>query len=179
MKILILTGSPRSNGTTALLAEQFAIGAKEAGHEVVKIDTAKLDIKPCKSCYYCRKNDDKCAFDDDMANIYPEILSADMIAFVTPLYYFGISAQLKSVIDRFFAINTTLQQSHKKAVLLSAGGDTENWAMTALKLSYETICRYLNMEDMGQVLALGCYQREDMENSEYPEIARKLGQNIK
>ena len=51
--------------------------------------------------------------------------------------------------------------------------------MTALKLSYETICRYLNMKDMGQIISLGCYQREDMENSEYPEMARKLGQSIK
>lgn len=51
--------------------------------------------------------------------------------------------------------------------------------MTALKLSYETICHYLNMKDMRQIIALGCYQREDMENSEYPEMARKLGQSIK
>ncbi|MGN1032094.1 MAG: flavodoxin family protein [Intestinibacter sp.] len=182
MKILILTGSPRTKGTTALLAEQFAIGAKEAGHDVVRFDTAKLNIKPCQSCYSCRKsdkNDSKCAFNDDMTAIYPEILSADMIVFVTPVYYFGISAQLKSAIDRFFAINTNLRESHKKAILLAAGGDEEGWAMTALKLSYETICRYLNMKDMGQIIALGCYQREDMENSGYPEIARKLGQSIK
>ena len=179
MKILVLTGSPRAKGTTALLAEQFAIGAKEAGHEVVRFDTAKLNVKPCMSCYHCRKNDDKCVLDDDMQNIYPEVLSADMIVFVTPVYYFGISAQLKAAIDRFFAINTKLQDAHKKAVLLSAGGDEEGWAMTALKLSYETICRYLNMKDMGQIIALGCYQREDMENSEYPEMARKLGQSIK
>ena len=56
MKILILTGSPRSKGTTSLLADEFAKGAKEAGHEVVRFDTGILNIRPCIGCHHCQNN---------------------------------------------------------------------------------------------------------------------------
>ena len=97
MKILILTGSPRSKGTTSLLADEFSKGAKEAGNEVVRFDTGILNIRPCIGCHHCQKNGtNKCVSDDAMTRLYPEILSADLIAFITPVYYFGISTQLKN-----------------------------------------------------------------------------------
>ena len=64
MKILILTGSPRSKGTTSLLADEFAKGAKEAGHEVVRFDTGILNIRPCIGCHHCQNNGtNKCVSD--------------------------------------------------------------------------------------------------------------------
>lgn len=179
MKILVLTGSPRSKGTTSLLADEFVKGAKEAGHEVVRFNTGILNIRPCVACYHCQKSaENKCVSDDAMTRVYLEILSADLIAFVTPLYYFGMSTQLKTAIDRFFSINKKIRKFPKKSVLLAACGDSEEWAMAPLKLHYETICRYLRFEDMGQVLAYSCTEREDMENSKYPEMARELGRSL-
>ncbi|MHC1719211.1 MAG: flavodoxin family protein [Clostridiaceae bacterium] len=178
MKVLILAGSPHIGGTTALLADEFESGAMGAGHKIVRFDTAKLDVHPCIGCYYCRSNDGKCVYKDDMVKIYPELLTADAVVLSTPLYYFGMTAQLKSAVDRFFAINPLLRESRKKLYLLAAGNDTEAWAMDALKAHYYTLCRYLRWEEGGMVLAAGANSRKDVENSEYQKMARSLGAGL-
>lgn len=179
MKILMLTGSPHAKGTTALLADEFCTGATEIGHEVIRFDMAKLKISPCLGCDHCGKNEGRCVHSDDMEKIYPHLMDADAIVFVTPLYYFGMSAQLKRGIDRFYAINTALRQMTKGAYLIAAGADKDDWAMDALKLNFTTICRYLNWHNAGSVLAFGAATRDDIKNSDYLKQARKLGSEVK
>ncbi len=178
MKVLILTGSPHIRGTTALLADEFCIGAEKAGHDIIRYDAAKSDIKPCIGCYHCRRNDGKCVYNDDMSQIYPHLLAADAVVFVTPLYYFGMSSQLKSVIDRFFSVNAALREKPKQLLLIAACGDRDEWAMDALIAHYHSICRYLNWAEAGMVLAIGSYTREDAEKSDYPKMARNLGETL-
>lgn len=178
MKVLVLTGSPHLQGTTAFLADEFCIGAKEAGHEVVRFETAKLSIHPCTGCYHCRKNDGKCVYDDDMSHIYPHLLTADAVTFVTPLYYFGMTAQLKRTIDRFFSVNPILREIPKKLFLIAAGNDKDDWAMDALKAQFQAICRYLHWQEGGMVLAFGSNTRQDVENSQYQTMARSLGTGL-
>ena len=93
-------------------------------------------------------------------------------------YYFGMSAQLKKVIDRFFAINDLLRSKPKKAVLLATCGDAEEWVMEPLVAHYKAICQYLHWEDAGQILATGVYDRAAIEDTPYPEQARILGKHI-
>jgi multimeric flavodoxin WrbA len=178
MKVLVLTGSPHKQGTTAFLASEFCAGATEAGHEIIRFDTAKLDIHPCIACYHCRNNDGKCIYNDDMLQIYPHLLEADAIVLVTPLYYFGMTAQLKRVIDRFFSVNALLRQSPKKLLLISAGNDNDSSAMDAIIAHYRTLCRYLNWQEGGMVLALGADTRADVENSAYQLMSRDLGASL-
>ncbi len=109
MKIVMLLGSPQKHGSSNLLAEQFIKGATEAGCSVSVIDTAHANVRPCTGCVRCGYSG-PCAQKDDMGSeggkvhgIKAEILGADMVVFVTPLYYYGMSAQLKTVIDRFCA----------------------------------------------------------------------------
>jgi multimeric flavodoxin WrbA len=177
MKILILTGSPRKKGNSRLLAEAFAKGAAEAGHEITRFDTADLDIHPCIACEYCRKDGhDTCVFKDDMQSIYPQLIAADLVVLATPLYYFGIAAQLKAAIDRFFAHNLKIRD--KQAVLLAACGDGEEWVGEALKAHYLTICRYCRWQDAGMVVALGQYEIGDVEKSDYLAQAEALGKSL-
>lgn len=178
MKVLVLTGSPHLNGTTALLADEFCIGAKEAGNEVIRFETSKLNIHPCTGCDHCRKNDSKCVFNDDMSQIYPHLIAADAVVLVTPLYYFGMTAQLKSAIDRFYSVNSVLREKPKKLSLIAAGADSGDWAMDALKVHFNAVCRYLRWQECGMVLALGAKTRKAAENSEYTSMARNLGKNI-
>ncbi|HCX04939.1 MAG TPA: flavodoxin family protein [Clostridiales bacterium] len=175
MKILVLTGSPHHKGTTAYLADKFCEGAVEAGHEVHRVNTAKIDVKPCLGCDYCRRNDGECVYSDDMQKIIPYLLEADGIAFVSPLYYFGITAQIKRVIDRFYAVNSKLRSKAKKTFLISAGSDEEAWAMESIKLHFRTMCRYLNWQPSGELLVLGAATREDVEGSIYSQEAKVLG----
>ena len=100
MKIVILQGSPNRNGSTAILTEEFSRGAREAGHSITRFDLADMDVKPCTGCVACGY-EGPCVQHDDSQKIRAEILSADMLVFATPLYYYGMSAQLKTVVDRF------------------------------------------------------------------------------
>lgn len=179
MKVLILTGSPHPQGTTALLADEFSAGAKEAGHEIVRIDAAKLDIHPCLGCFHCRNNEGRCVYEDDMRQIYPHLLAAEAVVLVTPLYYFGMTAQLKRVIDRFFSVNQALRKTSKQLLLLAACGDKEEWAMDALVLHFQTLCRYLHWQEGEKVLAIGAYTRKDAEASDFPMLARNAGSGLR
>ncbi|WP_312811506.1 flavodoxin family protein [Sedimentibacter sp.] len=179
MKILVLSGSPHKNGTTSLLIDEFYEGATQSGHEVVRIDTAKLKINPCLGCNHCRRNEGKCVHEyDDMLEIILHLLTADAVVLVSPLYYFGLTAQLKTVIDRFYSVNSLLRESPKKLYLIAAGADTDDWAMDGVRAHYKTLCKYLGWHEGGTLLAYGLAERQDAENSEYKIMANKFGKEI-
>lgn len=180
MKILVLTGSPHKDGTTSYLADEFCEGARESGHEVTRFDTAQLRINPCLGCNHCRRNEGKCVHEyDDMIEIILHLINADAVVLVSPLYYFGMTAQLKTVIDRFYSVNSLLRDSPKKLYLIAAGADTYDWAMDGIKAHYKCICKYLRWEEGGTLLAYGLATRQDAEkNSQYKELAKKFGKEI-
>lgn len=178
MKILVLLGSPHKKGTTKVLAEQFSEGAKSAGHTVDMIHTSILKVSPCLGCNACKKDNGKCCFNDDMEMVKEKVLSSDMIVFVSPLYYFGFTTQLKMVIDRFYAFNKELREMKKKAILISAGADVDSWAMEGIVANYKTICRYLGWENCGEVLALGCGTPEALDEERHLKEAYLIGRRL-
>lgn len=103
MKITVLQGSPHKNGSSNLLSEQFIKGAEENGHEITVLDAAHMNLHPCIGCGKCGMNG-TCVHKDDNSKIRDSLLTTDMVVFVTPIYYFGMSAQLKTVIDRFLQL---------------------------------------------------------------------------
>lgn len=158
MKITVLEGSPVKHGSSNMLAEHFKRGAEEAGHQVGIIDAAHSNIHPCTGCIHCGY-EGPCVFHDDVDEIKREILSSDMIVFVTPLYYYGMSAQLKTLIDRFCAFNGSIQRKGFKSALLAAAWNSDDWTFKALDAHYQTLVKYLNFTDMGEVLGAGCGTR--------------------
>ena len=179
MKILILCGSPHKNGTTNALAEAFVSGIDRTKHTVETVQLSQKNIAPCLGCEYCRKNNGACVRKDDMEALIPSILEADLIVFVSPIYYFGFNAQLKAVIDRFYAVNAVLRsQTDKKAILLTAGGGQEEWIPDGIFANYHTMLRYLHWTSLGQVCALGCHVKEQLEKTGCLEEALKLGQSL-
>ena len=94
-----------------------------------------------------------------MNRIREMILDVDMLVFVTPLYYYGMSAQLKTLIDRFCAFNSSIQRKRMKSALLAVAWNDDNWTFEALEVHYKTLVRYLNLMDMGMVLGAGCGTR--------------------
>ena len=177
MKIVMITGSPHVKGTSALLVERFIAGAETKGHQIEKMEAAFLNIHPCTACEYC-KTSNTCVFQDDMGLWNERILNADLLVFVTPLYYFGMSTQIKAVIDRFYANNEALQDKHIKTMLLATCADEEAWAKDALLLHYQTLCRYMNFHNQGVLFADSVYHRQDIEKTNYPEKAYALGASI-
>ena len=123
MKILIITGSPRKNGNSNFLVDNFIKGAQEKGHQIFRFDSAFKKVHPCIACNKCGMNGD-CIFNDDFNYVRENLVDSDMVVFATPMYYFGISAQIKTVIDRFYAINGKIHIP-KKTALIMTYADTE------------------------------------------------------
>ena len=178
MKIILLEGSPNKHGSSNMLAEHFKRGAEEAGHSVEIIDTAHADIHPCTGCIHCGY-EGPCVQKDDVEIIRKKILDADMLVFATPLYYYGMSAQLKKMIDRFCAFNSSIQRKHMKSALLAVAWNSDSWTFDALEAHYKTLVRYLNFKDMGMVLGYGCGTPSMTEHSQFPQQAYSLGNCLK
>ena len=176
MKILILTGSPRKNGNSAALADAFTRGAREAGHEVVRFDAAFRKVHPCIACNSCGMNG-PCVFKDDFESVREHLISADCVVFATPMYYFGISAQLKAVIDRFYAVNGAIHVP-KKAVLLMTYANTAASEAVPIRSHYEVLLKYLGWTDAGQVIASGVWPAGAVRHTRYPEMAYQLGRTV-
>lgn len=102
--IVILSGSPRKNGNTNLLCRQFQRGAEEAGHSVRFIPLAEKRIGFCRACDACMHNGGVCIQKDDMADILCAFQQADVVVLATPVYFYGVSAQMKACIDRTYPI---------------------------------------------------------------------------
>jgi NAD(P)H-dependent FMN reductase len=178
MKITVITGSPHKEGTSALLADEFIKGAIEAGHDVFRFNAAFETVSPCTGCDTCGMGNAECVLKDSMIGLYPHLLAADLIVFITPLYYFGFSAQIKTVIDRFYAVNSLLMGSGKKAMLLSTAWNNDDWTMQNLAAHYKTLVRYLRWSDSGMLLATGCGTREMIERTDFPDKAYKFGKSL-
>lgn len=176
MKILVITGSPRKNGNSNTLADNFIKGAQEAGHSIVRFDSAFKNVHPCIACNKCGMNGE-CVFKDDFEFVKSNIVDADAVVFAAPMYYFGISAQIKAVIDRFYAINEQIHKP-KKSVLIMTYAD--NAAKTAQPIisHYEAMIEYLGWSDSGKIIASGVWAEGAVNNTEYPKQAYELGKNI-
>ena len=150
MKILVLNGSPRPQGSTAKMVSVFKEAAEAKGHEVVRFNVCKMNIKGCLACEYCHgKGCGECVQKDDMREIYTALKDAEMLVLAAPIYYHGISGQLKCVIDRFYsALYPTAPESLKKVAMFLSSGDPDMYV--GAQFSYDgDFLGYLGLEGMG------------------------------
>ncbi|MBD5558569.1 MAG: flavodoxin family protein [Desulfovibrio sp.] len=178
-KILILNGSPRLKGNTAMLCDAFAQGAESAGHTVTRIDLQKLDIHGCLGCMKGGKDPaSPCVQKDGMEKVYPAYEAADIVVLASPMYYWAFSGQLKTAFDRLFAVaecNPNYANPRKDcALLMAAEGDTpENWKPV---LDYYTaLLGFLEWKDLGHVLAGGILDAGAVAKTGALEEARAFG----
>ena len=176
MNILIISGSPRKGGNTELLAEAFAKGAAEHHHvEIVSVRDYK--VNPCLGCNACFKTDGICAQKDDIAIIYEKMSRADMLVIASPVYFYGISAQLKAVIDRFH--NPIRDSFHiKKMALLLVGAASLPELFNAILTEYNLCLKFFEIEDAGKVLVRGVKDKGDINNTDALNEAYTLGLSI-
>ena len=177
MNIVLLQGSPNIKGSTGILADNFTKGATEAGHKVKRIDVFKMKITPCTGCVVCGY-EGPCVQKDDNEIIKQELLLADMVVFATPLYYYGMTAQLKTVIDRFCSYNSSLHAKHLQSALLTVAWNADDWTFDALTAHYKTLVRYCNFIDCGMVLGYGCGTPGMTKRSKCMDEAYRLGKEL-
>ncbi len=122
MKILALSFSPRKGGNTEILLERALAGAAPEGAATELYRVAEHDIKPCDGCWGCRKTGE-CHIKDDMQGLYTRLLEADGIIFGTPVYFYNMTAQGKTVIERTIALNQPGRQlANKVGGIVVVGG---------------------------------------------------------
>ena len=171
MKILVLNGSPHTNGATSDMVSAFSSGATEAGHEVQIINVAHKSIRGCMACEYCRTHKGVCVQKDDMQAIYPEILSADMVVFASPIYYFTLSAQLQAVIHRTYAVD--IPQNVKKVALIMSSGSAYVYG-PAIAQYYQSIVEYWCVENAGIYTANGKQNKSEEKRQELYRFGKSL-----
>ena len=150
MKILVLNGSPRPNGNTAEMVSVFQDAAESNGHIVKIFNVCKMNIKGCLACEYCHgAGQGKCVQKDDMQAIYAELPDTEMLVLAAPIYYHGISGQLKCVIDRFYsALYPSAPPALKKVAMFLSSGDDNMY--DGARFSYEgDFIGYLGLEGCG------------------------------
>lgn len=177
MKIVVLMGSPNRKGSTNILVREFTRGAEESGNQVEVVDVCHLNIHPCTGCVHCGY-EGPCVQKDDVEMIRQKLLQSDMVVFATPLYYYGMTAQLKMTVDRFCAYNSSLSSRNLKSALLTVAWNADDWTFEALVAHYKTLVRYIGFEDKGMVLGYGCGTPGMTESTKYPQAAYQLGKGI-
>ncbi|MFC1873793.1 flavodoxin family protein [Chloroflexota bacterium] len=104
MKVLAISFSPRSKGNTMAILEEALNGARDEKADVELYSISGKNIQPCDGCRSCA-NTGKCHITDDMQELYDKIVKADGIIFGTPIYFWGMTGQAKTVMDRTIALN--------------------------------------------------------------------------
>lgn len=175
-KILILNGSPRKNGNTYNLALSFAKGA-EKNNDVEILSIRDYNINPCKGCNRCFENDSNaCVLNDDMNLIYEKMKEADIVVIASPVYFYGISAQLKTLVDRF---HTPMRNSFKtkKLGLLLVGAAKITGLFDSILVQYNLILKFFELKDIGMVLISGVKDIGDLSDNDLNQ-AYKLGESL-
>ena len=120
-KVLVLAGSPRKGGNSDLLCDGFIRGAEEAGHTAEKIYLQDLKIGFCRACYGCRQTG-KCVQKDDMDALLDKMVAADVIVLATPVYFYSMDGQMKTLIDRTLPRYTEMKNKQLYLIATAAAG---------------------------------------------------------
>lgn len=177
-KIVVLIGSMRKSGNTELLAQSFIEGANKK-NEVEIISVADYKVNPCIGCNSCfTREGNLCFQNDDMIAIYDKLRTADIVVIASPVYFYGISAQLKAIIDR---LHTPMRNEFqiKKLALLLVGAATLPNLFDAIKLQYQLILDFFNLKDIGMVLVRGVKEKGDIKGNIALKEAYELGLSIR
>ena len=185
MRILGIMGSPRIGGNTDLLLDAALSGARSQGAEAEKIVVDRLSISPCREYYGCLK-DGNCVIRDDMDALYPKILEADGIVIASPIFFYGITAQLKAMVDRcqaLWARKRVLKQTWpgagRKGAFIAVGATRGEKLFDGSIATVKYFFKTIGVEYAEELLIRGVDQKGDIQK--HPSALKdafKLGQRL-
>lgn len=172
--VLILSTSLRKGGNSDTLAQAFADGAKNAGHSVEYISLAGKTIQFCRGCLACQKTQE-CVIHDDASAIVDKMLHADIIVFATPIYYYEMSGQMKTLLDRANPL-FTMDYQFRDIYLLASAAEEEHTAMDRAITGLEGWIECFEKAHLkGTLLANGVTDVGDIAGNNVLERAREMG----
>jgi len=189
LKVLGIMGSPRIKGNTDLLLDEALKGAQSQQAEVEKLVVDKLRIGPCREYYGCLR-DGNCVIRDDMDDIYPRLLEADGIIVASPMFFYGLSAQLKALIDRCqalwarkYILKHKLSASARKGAFIAVGATQGEKLFDGSILTVSYFFKAIGIDYAGELLVRGVDKRGEIKEhptalSDAFELGKRLAQEI-
>jgi len=188
MKVLGLFGSPRRGGNTEILLEEALKGAEREGAEIERLYLSALTITPCTECHGCDETG-TCVILDEMHKIYPKLLEADIIVLASPIFFYGVTAWAKALIDRSQALWAKRylvkdpfmgkEGKRKKGFFISVGATKGQRVFEGAILTAKYFFDALNAEYAGELVFRGVDGKAEI--SKHPEAlqqAREAGRRL-
>lgn len=175
-KVLIISASPRKGGNSDILCDQFKKGSEEAGNTVEKVYLQQKKIGPCLACYGCRGTG-VCVQKDDMEELLNKMVEADVLVLATPVYFYSMDGQLKTMIDRTLPRYTQIQDKDVYVIATAAAGRRAmERTMDAMRGFTDCLPR---ARVKGEIYGEGVYQKGEVENTSAYTLAFEAGKAVR
>jgi multimeric flavodoxin WrbA len=177
MKIVCLYGSPRTKGNSAAIAGAFCETAEKNGAQVRSYVLNKMDFKGCQACYGCKRKSETCVLKDDLTEVLEAVRGSDILVMASPVYYGGVSAQLKGFIDRTFSFLVpdyiTAEKPHrlegdKQLVMILSQGNPDEDQFSDIYPKYSKFYGWMGFQKAELIRACGVRDLNDI--GKRPEI---------
>lgn len=174
-RVLIISASPQRGGNSDYLCEEFMRGAQESGHEVDKLFFHDLNIHYCRGCGVCNDTK-KCVQKDDMSGVLDKMVDADVLVFGTPVYFYTMDAQLKTLIDRTVPRYTELKG---EAYLIATLADKDRDSIAGTVAAFRGFMDCLdNVDEAGVIVGYGAWNKGDITGNPAVTEAYEAGKNL-
>lgn len=176
--ILVLTGSGREGGNSDLLAEAFARGAREAGHNVEIFACGRKDIHGCQHCEGCWSSGEPCVIEDDCSSLWPLLEKAQLLVFCSPLYWYNFSGQIKCAMDRIYPYSKKDRLRDlrvQECMLLMCGESPLLRSFAGPAEAYRQMLGYKHWKDRGRLFVTGVDEFGEMAGHKALETAQEMG----
>jgi multimeric flavodoxin WrbA len=176
-KVLVLSSSPRRGGNSDLLCDQFAKGAQEAGHHAEKVFLKGRNINYCTGCGTCLNGKKPCPQKDDMAEVLEKMVAADVIGMATPVYFYSMCGQMKTLIDRCCSRYTEI--INKEFYFIVTAADTDKRLMERTLEGFRAFTSCLDgAKEKGIIYGTGAWNIGDIKKSEAMKQAYEMGKKV-
>jgi len=176
-RVIVISTSLRVGSNSDMLADKFAEGARNAGNEVEKISLMGKDIQFCKGCFACQKLG-RCVIKDDVNDITAKVLEADVVVWATPIYYYEMSGQMKTLIDRMNAMYPLDYKFRDVYLLTTAAEDEEETPKRAEEGLTGWIDCYPKSRLAGTLFCGGVNEAREIDGNKKLQEAFEMGKNI-
>lgn len=176
-KVLIISASPRVNGNSSMLCDQFVKGAKTAGNEVEKLNIAKQDIAYCTGCGVCNSTS-KCVQNDDMEVLLEKMVNSDVIVLASPVYFYSVDGQLKTFIDRCVPRYREIANKDFYFIVTAADMNISNMQRTIETLRGFTQDCLPNANEAGIIYGVGAWNVGEIKSTPAFEQAYEMGKGV-
>ncbi len=175
--VLVLSASPRKGGNSDMLCDQFILGVEEAGHQAEKIFLRDKKINYCVACDVCKNNGDVCDQDDDMAQVLEKMIAADVLVMATPVYFYTMDAQMKTLIDRTYARYMEISNKEIYFIVTAAVRDKQRLERTIEGFRGFTSC-LTGAQEKGIIYGSGAWNIGDIKGSSAMDEAYEMGKAL-